>query len=867
MMYRLCFVLLLLGTAWQLTAVAQDQRQTVSRLLARLPHASTPVMKVDILNEIAYVYESRGAYRNRDSAIVYSRQALALSKKTGYSKGYWRALDICYDSYAIYGNYTESFRLIENFVDTHVVQMLFSSGVVFKNSIWRTPDIDSALIFYRKALAISEKVGSTKWIQASHRHIFRCYMEAGDTLTALREIRLFAGKNKPADVARVWTSMGRTLSETTSLHSFKLTCHQNAIRLYRQLNDQKQVGENLLWMADSYLLAGNTSLAEQYYLQAFPLLKQTGSAEVMQAALKLHDYYFQQGDLEKALYYSFEVKKGGEKYPDDRLDHVFLYQGDAGVLPGRLDNNTEGDLYVTHLKQEAKRMVIGGKAREALQMILQEYNRLNVTDDYCQMEYAEALGNCYAALGDYAEAEKCYARMMRYSRLLTAPFSASAPFTIGKFYYDTRQYGKAAPYLEEYLQSPRMFTAITGIGQAHLMLSHIDSSRAAYASALRHLQLHKQINDSIFSALRTRQVAELQVLHDMDKKDQDLRLQHKDIELLMQEKQLQQSLTDQKTKDLQLKQQHIDLLRHEADLAQAIASRQLQDLQQKEKELKLQQENIGLLESRDQLQRKQLRQANFLKTMTIGGIVLLLIIVGLLYNQYRIKQRNNQAISSRNDQLNGLLQEKEWLLKEVHHRVKNNLQVVVSLLQSQSVYLQDEALDAVHNSQHRVQAMALIHQKLYQADNVTTIQMNTYIPELVQYLQDSFVSRTRIRFDIEVAPVAMDVTLAIPLGLIINEAVTNVFKHAFTGRDRGQVAISLQPLHDQQWELRISDNGIGMAANEAAVRPASLGMSLMQGLCRDFNGTCTIDSYHGTHIRVVFARPVFQPAERGSVGV
>lgn len=849
------------------TARAQEQPQPVSRLKPRLSQAGTATARVDILCDISYAYWFRGPARNQDSALRYGKLALALSQKIGYKEGYWQALDLTYDSYSISNDYAACFRLIENIVDTHVVQMLFSSGVVFRNSIWRVPHPDSALIFYRKALAISEQLGNARFIQDSHRNIFRCYIQAGDTVTARREMIVFARKNKPVDVADIWSTMGRHMSEANHSQSFKLTCYDQAIRIYRQLGDDQQVGHNLLWTGDVYRLQGNAALAEQYYLQALPLLQQTGSRELMQAALKLHDHYYQQGDLDKALYYSYETTKSAQKYPDARLDHVFLYKGHPDTLPGRLDNNTEGDLSATHRKQEAKVLVDAGKPREALDLIVYHYNRIRVTGDFPQMEYAEAMGMCYHALGNYPEAEKWYDRMMRYARLLHTPFVVSPTFAAGKFYHDIRQYRKAEPLLRQYLQYPRVFTAVSGISEAHRMLSRIDSAQQHYASALHHLQLHKQINDSLFTAARTRQMAELTVRYDLGKKDQDLLLRQKDIELLLQQKQLQQALTDQKTKDLLLKQQNIDLLQQQASLAQAEATKQTEDLHQKEKALQLQQENIQLLESRDQLQRKQLRQADFIKTMTIGGIVLLLVIVGLLYNQYRIKQRNNRAISSRNEQLSDLLQEKEWLLKEVHHRVKNNLQVVVSLLQSQSVYLRDEALAAVHNSQHRVQAMALIHQKLYLTENVTTIQMNTYVPELVQYLQDSFVSRTRIRFGIDIAPVALDVTLAIPLGLIINEAVTNVFKHAFTGRDRGQVSISLQPQDDQQWELRISDNGVGLPAGNASTRPASLGMSLMQGLCRDFSGTCSIDCYQGTHIRILFARPVLQPADRQQAGV
>ncbi len=450
--------------------------------------------------------------------------------------------------------------------------------------------------------------------------------------------------------------------------------------------------------------------------------------------------------------------------------------------------------------------------------------------------------------------------MMTYIPSLKKQFAAIAPYTVGKFYYETGQYAKAVPYLQQYLQYPGQFTAMPGVSEAHLLLYKIDSGRQDYSAALQHFRAYKAITDSIFSVTKSRQIAELKVQYDIEKKDQTLLLQQKDIELLTKQKLLQQSLAEQKGKDLLLKQQNIDLLTQQQSLQEMITNRQQRELERKEKELQLQEENIGLLRNREQLQESQLKQANFIKRMTIAGIALLLVIVGLLYNQYRIKHRNNHQISEHNNKLHHLLEEKEWLLKEVHHRVKNNLQVVLSLLQSQSVYLKDEALAAVHDSQHRVQAMSLIHQKLYQADNVSTINMDLYIPELVDYLKDSFVTRSRIVFVMDIAPVALDVTQAVPLGLIINEAVTNVFKHAFPGRERGQVHLSLKELNEEELVLDIGDNGVGIPINSGYSPGNSLGLNLMKGLCREFNGRYTIESVAGTHISIVFNRHIYQSA-------
>src|SRR6185369_1941097 len=125
-------------------------------------------------------------------------------------------------------------------------------------------------------------------------------------------------------------------------------------------------------------------------------------------------------------------------------------------------------------------------------------------------------------------------------------------------------------------------------------------------------------------------------------------------------------------------------------------------------------------------------------------------------------QKSSNLISRKNEQLQHFLNEKEWLLKEIHHRVKNNLQIVMSLLNPQSAYIDNEpALTAIHDSQHRVHAMSLIHQKLYNSENVSSINMSLYIQELVTYLSDSFNTRQQIRFELAIEPLEMDVSQAV----------------------------------------------------------------------------------------------------------
>jgi two-component sensor histidine kinase len=205
--------------------------------------------------------------------------------------------------------------------------------------------------------------------------------------------------------------------------------------------------------------------------------------------------------------------------------------------------------------------------------------------------------------------------------------------------------------------------------------------------------------------------------------------------------------------------------------------------------------------------------------------------------------------------------DKERLLKEIHHRVKNNLQVVMSLLDSQADSLQDKAaLSAIQESQHRVQAMALIHQKLYQSESVARIPMTEYIEEVVAYLSDSYSLYQPIRFDVEVEDIELDVTLAVPLGLIINEAITNAFKYAFPQGRAGTITVHLKRIEEASYALVIADDGVGLPANYDPSRSRSLGMTLIHGFSRQLGAKLTITSSSGMCISLKFKEENLSPA-------
>jgi two-component sensor histidine kinase/PAS domain-containing protein len=198
------------------------------------------------------------------------------------------------------------------------------------------------------------------------------------------------------------------------------------------------------------------------------------------------------------------------------------------------------------------------------------------------------------------------------------------------------------------------------------------------------------------------------------------------------------------------------------------------------------------------------------------------------------------------------LQQKETLLKEVHHRVKNNLQIVTSLMRLQVDRHQEPALQvAFLEGQNRIQAMALIHERLYRSDDLSRIDAQTYFAELTQYLGQTYnAGDRRITLHLQVASIHLGIDQAIPCGLIVNELVSNAFKYAF-GEEGGTITVALGVQGDSIF-LRVADNGCGLPANFDGRRSPSLGLRLVDRLVRQLSGKLLMRSNPGADFTVCF---------------
>jgi two-component sensor histidine kinase len=694
----------------------------------------------------------------------------------------------------------------------------------------RGSDLDSALLLAKEMELLSKDLNDVSGQAQSYILFSQALREKKQEQKgkeyAEKAIEIL-NKQAGEEVGEAYWELSMYYSNTGSDLNEKFRVKEKALLCYKQSNNKEKEADIYLALADLYEIAAQPSVALVNAKQALKLYLVIGHKDLRGTYDLLGMISTSLGDYKEGVRYGLLAVKIAEAMGDNASDQMctiynrlgvtyfylieyqsaLLYYKKAMLIARKLnDSRTIHTLTVnicnTYLKLN--------RPAEALALLKEIERKYPATDTYSHIIYSSQFMLSYEMLKQYEKAQQ-YCNEMEL--LLQKPNliweeKRLIYGTIIKYLLAVKQYPKLRKYMVVYEAENRKAGGIRemiGLERSWFML---DSMEGNYLSAIRHYQRYKNLNDSLFNDTKSKQIAQLQIQYETEKKDRDLKVQGENIQSLTQESLLQQA---------------------------------------------------------------KLERVQLMRNVTFLFVGLLLVIVGLLYNRYMFKQRNNkkletqqEEISRKNESLqllvdekDELLDEKSWLLKEIHHRVKNNLQIVMSLLNTQSAYLEDPAaLAAIRESQNRVHSMSLIHQKLYQSENVSAVNMVAYIYELVDYLRDSFNSGNRIRFNLEIDAVELEVSQAVPIGLILNEAITNSIKYAFPNDADGIITISMEQKTGNDCVLTISDNGIGLPDDFDTRQSNSLGLSLMNGLSGDIDGSFTIkgNAVDGTSISISFER-------------
>ncbi|WP_082113291.1 tetratricopeptide repeat-containing sensor histidine kinase [Kordia jejudonensis] len=257
--------------------------------------------------------------------------------------------------------------------------------------------------------------------------------------------------------------------------------------------------------------------------------------------------------------------------------------------------------------------------------------------------------------------------------------------------------------------------------------------------------------------------------------------------------------------------------------------------------------DIMALEQQNEIQREQ-----HIQQILLGLFLAALALGGFAYYAYQRKKKTSKLLDEKNKIIEKALQEKQLLLKEVHHRVKNNFQIVSSLLELQTKGIEDEkALSLANEGKNRVKSMALIHQKLYQ-NETGLIDFDEYINVLVKELSYMYASEKKVQTNIHTENMQFDIDTAIPLGLIVNELITNAYKYAFDATKENQLNISINKVNEEEYKLVVADNGKGIDDTIDLAKVKSLGLRLVKRLTKQLQGKFTLNNSDGASFEITF---------------
>lgn len=678
---------------------------------------------------------------------------------------------------------------------------------------------------YRKAIEQltrakneAEKVGNVEWTAETWCLLMKAYYMLADTAKGnfwyFSFIHNPAFANLPALQAKARNYAGifcPFLRETTG---FRLNCLSDALARYQDLKDTGNQVNTLMDIAYLSFAAGNLkgskkAAEESLHLQeAWHFPYRQYSYDLL-AFLKTIT-----GEYGDALKLAMETLKAVEA-TNDRLYSAHAYVRIARSMQELNDLTAAGKWY-----NQALQACIETRRGEDLYQVLENQGAVNIdpglssgavnTVEYLLEKYPpgspgesqlafEALGSCFESKKDYPKARDYFMRAWQLEDELSNKVKGGMTNS-----YLIRRLGRINLLLGDFregrkflmmLFSPPLVNTVPqeDLAKAYYDLYRVDSATGDFKSAAHWLVLYSNLKDKVDNESQSKQIIDLNVKY----------------ETLQREK--------------------------------------------------------GLQQLRAQNQMEVQKAANAGK-LYIAGLVFLGFVIVMVYIRYRNNKRTNTRLRMQKEEIDKqnvelqelnrrqlvLLEEKEWLLREIHHRVKNNLQMITSLLSSQSEFLKDEtAARVILESQHRVEAMSLIHQKLYNSGNLSSVDMPDYIGELVDYLRDSFDMSKKVVFDMSIERIRLDVSKAVPVGLILNEAITNAFKYAFPKGVDDRMSIRLFP-EGARVTLQVADNGKGMPENFDAGDADSFGMILMRGMAEDLDGTFYIDGSNGTVITVSF---------------
>ncbi|TBO44502.1 tetratricopeptide repeat-containing sensor histidine kinase [Pedobacter kyonggii] len=711
-------------------------------------------------------------------------------------------------------------KLIASKEDTTKVKLQLAIGhLMLLKGLKGPKDVDSAIRFANDAQVLSRRLNYHFGIINSMLLRAETLYERGDGKAAVKlaeNALLFCRQNNNSDgEARSYHMISKHFSTNSQSElRTRIWYNDKAIAIFRKNKNFHSLADMLTVNADMLFQADRTTEALRFLFEALNLGKGVSMRTVEGIYWNIGRNSFRLGDYDNALKYCLLARETARKV-NDTTAQVCVINLNIAYSYIKKQDYYRSIPYSKEVVSLAKKYNHEGLVREGAYQLASAYTRTN------------QIPKAFAVLNE----------------MKSRPGGFLKDIALKIEYINTLVYAKQLPEAKEYVSQlesvlPKIYPEnIQQIMNVHNALAYYYSETGKVNKAYKHTELHAHLAHKLNYA-KGIQTAEYRYYQLVSLKgDKKSALAH-----FQKEKAIKDSI-DNVSKAYQISLLHIE---------NAAMDRN---------------RHIEMLTKDALIKDIKMKRNELIQRVSISGIIVLLIVTALIFSRYRLKRRSNAMllsqkleIDNQNNALkhlvsykNQLLGEKDLLLKEVNHRVKNNLQIVMSLLASKSAYLSSEsAQQAILDSQNRVRSIALIHDQLYKTDNVTQISVFLYINELVDSLYDFLDDDiNNIEIFCEIEDFMLDVSQAIPIGIILNETVTNALKYAFPDNQNGKISIRVKKV-DTFVEVIISDNGVGLPSNFNLSNVNTLGINLLKGLTPQLGGTFNIKNNNGLTIFLKF---------------
>ena len=688
-------------------------------------------------------------------------------------------------------------------------------------------DLDTALLLVKQAESINQQLQDKKTAARCYFVYSNALREGGKAEAGKqyieKSLEVYKTIADPADMADAWFELSQYYNGGIYVGLVqKRESLEKALLLFRESGNKERQAEVLKILGDLSQWYGHALQAMSELRQSLAIYLSIGYKNLQGVYDLLGTISTDMGDYAGAIKYGLLALKTAEDMHDTTIQLCSIYYR-LGISYNNWSKSGEEVKYY----KKAMQIAVKYNDRNAIEIIMLSlsltlFNLQKEDESLKTVQYAEAAITKPWSMSDsmllsigylaayvrpmqYKKAEKFAVRVMQLLENYKKGTRPSQAYHYLVYYFmgihddkNTRKY--AADFLSyaSSIDQKRIVSA------AYKLLSKADSATGNFKSALLDYQAYKKMMDSSLNETASFQFAQMQVEYETEKKDND----------------------------------------------------------------------IKLLKQGEQIQRAKLVQSRTTNSIVITGIILLSLLLALLYARNRTNQLHNRQLETKQQEINEknaalehlitdkdyliadkdvLLEEKEWLVKEIHHRVKNNLQLIISLLNAQFEFLHHpSAISAIRESRERMQAIAILHQKLYQQENTGRINMRSYINELVENIRDSIAHTERISFELCVADIYLDISQSVPLGLILNEAITNTIKYAYPKNKKGSIRISLQYTGTQKLQLKIADHGKGLPDGMDTCQSDSLGLQLISLFSEQLDGDLYFINENGLEINLTF---------------